>query len=57
MDTTNSTTMTPDGADGADTNDNCENKIISETVAESVTRQDATRFDKGILSKLTKTQV
>jgi len=38
MDTTNSTTMTPDGADGADTNDNCENKIISETVAESVTR-------------------
>jgi len=35
MDTTNSTTTTPDTAD---TNDNCENKIISETVAETVTR-------------------
>ena len=40
MDTTNSTTTTPDAADTADTadtNDNCENKIISETVAETVT--------------------
>ena len=38
MDTTTSTTTTPDGADGTDTNDNCENKIISEAVAETVTR-------------------
>ena len=37
MDTTTSTTTTPDGADGTDTNDNCENKIISETVVETVT--------------------
>jgi len=35
MDTTNSTATTPDTAD---TNDNCENKIISETVVETVTR-------------------
>ena len=34
MDTTNSTTTTPDGAD---TSDNCENKIISETVVDTVT--------------------
>jgi len=34
MDTTNSTATTPDTAD---TNDNCENKIISETVVETVT--------------------
>jgi hypothetical protein len=33
MDTTNSTTTTPDGAD---TSDNCENKIISETVVDTV---------------------
>ena len=33
MDTTTSTTTTPDAAD---TSDNCENKIISETVAETV---------------------
>lgn len=38
MDTTTSTTTTPDGADGTDTSDNCENKIISETVVETVTR-------------------
>ena len=38
MDTTTSTTTTPDGTDTANTNDNCENKIISETVAETVTR-------------------
>ena len=34
MDTTTSTTTTPDGTD---TNDNCENKIISETVVDTVT--------------------
>ena len=34
MDTTNSTPTTPDGAD---TSDNCENKIISETVVDTVT--------------------
>ena len=33
MDTTNSTTTTPDGAD---TSDNCENKIISEPVVDTV---------------------
>ena len=38
MDTTTSTTTTPDGPDGTDTSDNCENKIISETVTETVTR-------------------
>jgi hypothetical protein len=40
MDTTPSdiTTTALDGADTNDTNDNCENKIISETVAETVTR-------------------
>jgi hypothetical protein len=35
METTTFTTTAPDGAD---INDNCENKIISETVAETVTR-------------------
>ena len=40
MDTTPSdiTTTALDGADTNDTNDNCENKIISETVVETVTR-------------------
>ena len=37
MDTTTSTTTAPDGADGTDTSDNCENKIISETVVDTVT--------------------
>jgi hypothetical protein len=37
MDTTTSTTTTPDGPDGTDTSDNCENKIISETVVDTVT--------------------